>query len=264
MDQQANDGQAQGDDKGRVLLAEDSPTNKMLATAILREAGFVVTGVSNGRELLEALRAGAYDVILMDIFMPEMDGIEATKTVRTLPGSRGQLPIIAMTAYALESDKQSCLDAGMNDYVSKPIRKQELLEVVTRWVGQSAMAEEAPVHTPSAVVIDTRVLEALERETDPTLLMDLARAFVTETASRLSSISAAVPARDVGALEREALALKGGAGTFGAAQLVDYAGALEQACLSNDLDRAVEVVRALPKVALMACRALADRYLGGG
>ncbi len=264
MDQQANTGPGADGDKGRVLLAEDSPTNKMLATAILREAGFAVTGVSNGRELLEALRAGAYDVILMDIFMPEMDGIEATRTIRTLPGSRGLLPIIAMTAYALESDKQSCLDAGMNDYVSKPIQKQELLETVTRWIGHSATAEEAPVRAPSAVIIDSRVIEALERETDSALLMELARAFVTETASRLSSISAAVQARDLAALEREALALKGGAGTFGAAQLVDYASALAQACLSNDLDRSIEVVRALPKVALVACKALADRYLDGG
>ncbi len=264
MDEQANTGPVAGGDKGRVLLAEDSPTNKMLATAILREAGFAVTGVSNGRELLEALRAGAFDVILMDIFMPEMDGIEATKTVRAMPGSRGQLPIIAMTAYALESDKETCLEAGMNDYVSKPIQKQELLETVTRWVGHSAVAEESPVRAPSAVIIDARALETLERDTDAALLVDLARAFVTETAARLASISAAVQTRDLGALEREALALKGGAGMFGAAQLVDYAGALEQACLSNDLDRAIEVVRAMPKVKLTACKALADRYLDGG
>jgi len=107
------------------------------------------------------------------------------------------------------------------------------------------------------------VIEALERETYPALLMELARAFVTEAASQLSSISAAVLAQDLAALKREALALKGGAGTFGAAQLVDYASARAQACLWNKLDRSIEVVRALPKVALVACKALADRYLDG-
>jgi HPt (histidine-containing phosphotransfer) domain-containing protein len=108
------------------------------------------------------------------------------------------------------------------------------------------------------------VIGALERETYLALLTELARSFVTEAASQLSSISAAVLARDLAALKRKALVLKGGAGTFGAAQLVDYASARAQACLPNDLERSVEVVRALPKEAIVACKALADRYLDDG
>lgn len=247
----------------RLLLAEDSPTNKMLATAILREAGYQVTAVSNGRELLEALRAATYDLVIMDIFMPEMDGIEATETIRALPGQIGKVPIIAMTAYSLDSDKESCLKAGMNDYISKPIQKQEMLSTVHRWLEAADDKGEAatPEHVESPVIIDERVLEGLERDTSPEIRRELAQSFLTEAASRMDRVTRAAAENDLSTMEREALALKAAAGTFGAVQLTGYATALEQACLSRDADRAATIVRNLPKAALLACKAVAERFL---
>ena len=248
---------------GRLLLAEDSPTNKMLATAILREAGYLVTAVSNGRELLEALRAATYDLVIMDIFMPEMDGIEATETIRALPGQIGQVPIIAMTAYSLESDKESCLKAGMNDYISKPIRKQEMLETIERWLAASNNqgGSPPPEHVESSIIVDDAVLDGLERDTSPEIRRELAQSFLTEAASRMERVTQAAADRDLSTLEREALALKAAAGAFGAVQLTGYATALEQACLSRDADRAATVARNLPKAALLACKAVAARFL---
>lgn len=246
----------------RILLAEDSPTNKMLATAILRSAGYQVTAVSNGRELIEALRAAPYDLVIMDIFMPEMDGIEATETIRSLPGQIGKVPIIAMTAYSLDSDKESCLKAGMNDYISKPIQKQEMLDTVQHWLQNMAPDSSAAVNRiESALVVDDHVLDALARDTSPEIQRELAQSFLQEAASRTDSVTKAVAANDLGTLEREALALKAAAGTFGAVQLTGYATALEQACLSRDGARASAIARNLPKAVLLACQAVAARFL---
>ena len=245
----------------RILLAEDSTTNRMLATAILKGAGYHVTAAANGRELLNALRAEPFDLVLMDIFMPEMDGLQATAAVRAMTDERGKIPIIAMTAYAVESDRESCLAAGMNDYVSKPIHKQELLQTVERWlleVGQATRGERHEVQE----ILNPAVLDTLEEDTGRDTVVEISRAFVVETAERLDQLNRAVEKQDFSALEREALALKTGAGTFGATRLQRSAEQLELACLAGDQGRALEVVRALPKIALAACKALSARYPG--
>lgn len=245
----------------RILLAEDSATNRMLASAILKGAGYHVTAASNGRELLNAMRAGTFDLVLMDIFMPEMDGLQATAAVRAMSDERGKIPIIAMTAYAVESDRESCLAAGMNDYVSKPIHKQELLETVGRWLlkagedGRGKRSQDAQEE-----ILNPAILATLEEDAGHDTVVEIVRAFVVETAERLEQLSQAVAKEDFSALEREALALKTGAGTFGAARLYQGAEQLELACLAGDHARALEVVRALPKTALAACKALSARY----
>lgn len=247
----------------RILLAEDSTTNRMLATAILKGAGYHVTAASNGRELLNALRAEPFDLVLMDIFMPEMDGLQATAAVRAMPDERGKIPIIAMTAYAVESDRESCLAAGMNDYVSKPIHKQELLETVGRWLLQTGHAGRADrSQDVQEEILNPAVLDTLEEDTGHDTVVEIARAFVVETAERLEQLNEAAQKEDFAALEREALALKTGAGTFGATRLQRAAEQLELACLAGDHARAKEGVRALPKIALAACKALSARYPG--
>jgi CheY-like chemotaxis protein len=246
----------------RILLAEDSATNRMLATAILKGAGYHVTAAANGRELLNALRAESFDLVLMDIFMPEMDGLQATAAVRAMPDERGKIPIIAMTAYAVESDRESCLAAGMNDYVSKPIHKQELLETVGRWLLKVGHVGRVERHEPQEEILNPAVLDTLEEDTGHDTVVEISRAFVIETAERLDQLSRAVEKQDFSALEREALALKTGAGTFGATRLQRAAEQLELACLAGDHGRALEGVRALPKIALAACKALSARYPG--
>ena len=117
----------------RILLAEDNQINQMLAIAVLEKAGFQVDAVINGEEAVAAVAEDLYDVVLMDVHMPEMDGLEATRSIRMLRGKASTIPIVAMTANAMEEDRQMCLAAGMDDYVSKPIDEAQLLDTLDRW-----------------------------------------------------------------------------------------------------------------------------------
>ena len=114
----------------RVLVAEDNPINQRVAESILLKRGHSVTIVNNGVEAVEAVRRELFDLILMDIQMPEMDGLEATRMIRSLGGARARIPIVAMTAHAMKGDDEKCLAAGMDHYLSKPFHKQQLLEMV--------------------------------------------------------------------------------------------------------------------------------------
>ena len=135
----------------RVLVVEDNQVNQLLATVLLGKAGHRVDVAGNGLEALDAVGGRPYDVVLMDIQMPEMDGIEATKRIRAMPGSVGRLPIIAMTANAMKGDRERLLAAGMNDYVSKPIDKSQLFQAIARSTGAALSASE---QTGAAAVLD--------------------------------------------------------------------------------------------------------------
>ncbi len=117
----------------RIILAEDNEINQMLALALLGKKGHQVTAVVNGAEAVEAAQSGDFDVVLMDIHMPEVDGLEATRQIRGLDEKGPDLPIIALTANAMAEDKQMCLDAGMDDYLAKPINEAELNGALEHW-----------------------------------------------------------------------------------------------------------------------------------
>jgi CheY-like chemotaxis protein len=115
----------------RILVAEDNPVNQAVARRLLQKRGHIVTTVNNGREALAAVEKETFDMILMDVQMPEMDGLEATRAIRAQERhSGGHLPIIAMTAHAMQGDRELCLAAGMDAYVSKPIAVHELLGAI--------------------------------------------------------------------------------------------------------------------------------------
>jgi PAS domain S-box-containing protein len=142
------------DRKVRILLADDNFTNQQVALGILKKLGLRADAVANGAEALKALESLPYDLVLMDVQMPEMDGFEATRWIRN-PQSRvvnHQIPIIAMTAHAMQGDRERCLQAGMNDYVSKPISPPALVEVLERWL---------PQETTAAAVLPSTMEEAL-------------------------------------------------------------------------------------------------------
>jgi signal transduction histidine kinase/CheY-like chemotaxis protein len=144
----ASDGERQEPRGLRILLADDNPVNQKLVNRLLDKCGHVVTVVNNGREAVEAARTEAFDLVLMDVEMPEVDGFEATALIRAMEQPRQRVPIIAMTAHAMSGDRQRCLDAGMDDYLSKPIARDELAAMLTKFFPASA---EQPATPPSIV-----------------------------------------------------------------------------------------------------------------
>ena len=125
-----------------ILVVEDSPVNRLVTVHVLERCGFRVHVVNDGREALEALSSQTYASVLMDCQMPEVDGYEATRELRRREGDGPRTPVIAMTAHAMTGDRERCLEAGMDDYVAKPVRSQTLVEVLERWIGTS-MDQEA-------------------------------------------------------------------------------------------------------------------------
>ncbi len=119
----------------RVLLVEDNPVNQQLACRLLERAGYEVVTAWNGREACEALERERFAAVLMDVQMPEMDGYEATAAIRVREGQERHTPIIAMTAHAMKGDREQCLASGMDDYLTKPLRLEEMLMTLERWIG---------------------------------------------------------------------------------------------------------------------------------
>jgi CheY-like chemotaxis protein len=125
---------------GRILVAEDNPVNQLLAITLLKNLGYSAVAVANGCEALEAVSQSEFDLILMDCQMPEMDGLEATRQIRKIEVTSGdRIPIIALTANAMKSDQEKCLLAGMDDFVTKPVKKEILAQAISRWLTASPL-----------------------------------------------------------------------------------------------------------------------------
>lgn len=126
-----------------ILIAEDNPANQMIATRLLQKLGYATEVVENGREAVAAVEARPFAMVFMDCQMPEMDGYEATKRIRELDGERGELPIVALTANAAPGDRERCLEAGMDEYLSKPVRLPDLERLVSQWIGPAPKRADA-------------------------------------------------------------------------------------------------------------------------
>ncbi len=134
----------------QVLLAEDSLVNQKLAVGLLEKHGHTVVVANDGREAVAALETRNFDLVLMDVQMPEMDGFEATAAIRAREQQTGtHIPIIAMTAHAMKGDRERCLEAGMDDYVAKPIRAKQLFETIEALLGHAAEPELRPADAPA-------------------------------------------------------------------------------------------------------------------
>jgi signal transduction histidine kinase/DNA-binding response OmpR family regulator len=220
----------------RILLAEDNPVNQRLAIKMLERWGHTVVSVGNGQEALDAIAAGAFDLVLMDVQMPTMDGLEATRALRERERATGsrRMPVVAMTAHALRGDRERCLQAGMDAYLAKPIQMAEMLAVID---GISRRAEETaevapPPVEPKPVATSAEVFDraALLDRTGGS--QDLAREvidlFLVNADAVLQEIRRSATAQDAQALERAAHGLKGAAANFEAQWVVAAALRLER------------------------------------
>ena len=215
--------------KLRILLAEDNLVNQTVVVRLLGKAGHTVVVAGNGKEALATLaRAGpeAFDLVLMDVQMPEMDGFEATAVIRKKEMGTGiHLPIIAMTAHAMKGDRERCLAAGMDDYLSKPIRGEELIDAIERHSYESpAPGKEKPARQQPGLD-KAAVLARLDG--DEELLAELAGLFIRESPKLLSAVQQAIAQRDAQGLERAAHALKGSVSNFAIPTAVKAAQTLE-------------------------------------
>ncbi len=201
----------------RVLVAEDNAINQMLAVRLLEKQGHQVTMVNNGRDALEAVQHQPFDVILMDVQMPDLDGLEAAVQIREWEKQTGgHVPIVAMTAYAMKGDRENCLAHGMDGYVAKPIHPRKVLRAIADLVANRPPAAAAPPPPPPAVAKVLDKAETLERLAgDRDLLRSLVNIYIETTPVQLEELRQAILRRDAPTIRRLAHTLKGAVGNFG-------------------------------------------------
>jgi len=264
-----------------ILLAEDSLVNQKLTVGLLGQRGHAVVVANNGREAIDALETDTFDVVLMDLQMPELDGLEATQLIRQDErSSGGHVPIIAMTAHAMRGDRERCLEAGMDEYISKPIRADELIEKVERFGGGVPSGDEAKAVLARPDVSSTERCRPDDREADSVdgavdwqaalhtaggnrdLLRELVEAFLDEGPQLLDAMRDAVRDGDASALHRTAHRMKGSMKYFGAEDAYREVWRLETMGSDGNLEDAEAALAALDREAHrleLALRAFAKR-----
>ena len=192
----------------RILLAEDNPVNQKVALRQLDKMGYSAEAVANGLEVLDALNRIPYDLVLMDCQMPELDGYAATAEIRRREGTARRTPIIAMTAHALQGDRERCLAAGMDDYISKPVKADELTAVLERWLSnRPATGHVAPAAPPPAIAPTENPSVNFERlrqtcDGDEQFTRELVDSYLTQTTTQIDQLRTAIAGADAARVER--------------------------------------------------------------
>jgi CheY-like chemotaxis protein/HPt (histidine-containing phosphotransfer) domain-containing protein len=226
----------------RILLAEDSLVNQKLALGLMGKHGHHVTAVQSGRQALEAVANNEFDLVLMDIQMPELDGLSATREIRQIERETGRhLPIVAMTAHALKGDREQCLAAGMDGYVTKPVRARELFDAIAEALGETARVEantatdsHSSGPTEGSQIMDWSVaLDAVGGDRE--LLKEIVVAFLEEYPGLLAEIRRTIDRGDAPGLRLAAHRLKGSMRYFAATRAFDHAYILETKGREGDL-----------------------------
>jgi CheY-like chemotaxis protein/HPt (histidine-containing phosphotransfer) domain-containing protein len=240
----------------RILLAEDNVVNQKVATKTLEKLGYRADVAANGLEVLDALARQPYDVVLMDVQMPELDGLGASRRIRREVPPARQPRIIAMTANAMQSDRELCLAAGMDDYVSKPVRVEELVAALERSRVEAPPAE--PAAAEPAGSIDMAVLDEIQSslgDGNPAIVVEIIDLFVGDLPAQMALLGQSMAAGDAPTAQRAAHTIKASAATIGAHALAAHCEALEGLARRGDLD---EGARYMPAIEAAAAAATAE------
>jgi PAS domain S-box-containing protein len=231
----------------RILLAEDNLTNQQVALGILRKLGLHADTAADGAEAIAALEARRYDLVLMDVQMPEMDGLEATRRIRDPRSAvvNHEIPIIAMTAHAMQGDRELCLEAGMDDYVTKPISPQTLADALDRWLPREESLQPAPIGAEPATVaqaVAAAPLPSFDRAGlmerlmgDDELASIVIDGFLEDAPKLILALGACLRAGDAPGAMRQAHTIKGASATVGGEALRAVAGEIERDATAGDL-----------------------------
>ena len=244
----------------RILLAEDNITNQQVALGILKKLGLKADAVANGVEAVRALETIPYDVVLMDVQMPEMDGFEASRRIRdprSAVANHG-VPIIAMTAHAMQGDRDRCLEAGMNDYVTKPVSAGKLADMLDKWLPKETIASTELACEPSEVKVPITTLmkgtTVFDRAGMMTRLMndeefakEIVTAFLDDIPRQIVMMQNYLEAGDAPAVERQSHSIKGASANLGGEALREIACDIEMAARAGDLNSARTLIPELHK-----------------
>jgi len=225
-----------------ILLAEDNPVNQKVVLNMLRDKRYRITVANNGREALAAVEDNSFDLVLMDCMMPEMDGYQATQAIRKLSEPDSLIPVIAMTAHAMAGDRQLCIDAGMDDYLTKPIAKDKLIDcleaTLTKHGVHGSLEEDLPTVDEAAgsevIPDDELVGKVIDELNDQEFQQELHRVYRVETAKRIQWVKEAIAELDVEALRFHAHTIKGGSAEMDVGNVRDAAKSLEDQCRENE------------------------------
>jgi PAS domain S-box-containing protein len=236
-----------------ILLVEDSFANVVVARAILEKSGYQVDIAENGFQAIEKLELNSpeqhyYDLILMDMMMPKMDGIEATKHIRQMPEPISQTPIIAMTANAIKGDKEKCLEAGMNDYIAKPYDAKDFLNKVSMYCSSNHDKTDNNSLKPDEIhnsLVSHKALQQLANDTSEELLPEMIAIFIKELQKRLNNIKTALEENDINKIAIEVHTLKSSSGTYGALKLHAFAVEIDSLYKAEKHDQALQISKGI-------------------
>ena len=237
-----------GPDKNvRILVAEDNPINQKVALKIIKSLGYIADVAGNGLEAVEALSRQTYDIVLMDVQMPNMDGLEATRQIRKMRSQRSGPYIVAMTANAMQGDRDICIDAGMDDYIAKPIRVADLKIALGKYLDRQPKREgSAPANqSPNPGAIDEKQLDELRILGGDQLVAELVAEFHLQVESDIKDIESAAGSYNYQELSRLAHRLKGSSITVGIAGVTSICNELENAALTSNRLRVSSLVAQL-------------------
>jgi signal transduction histidine kinase/DNA-binding response OmpR family regulator len=254
-------------EKRLILLVDDNVTNRLVGKRLLEAAGHRVDTATNGREAVEAARATRYDIIFMDISMPELDGLEATRQIRAMADPYGTVPIVALTANAIAGDRERFLTAGMNDYLTKPLRVasiEDVLKALPSRPSEERGASDVGAPADDAGLLDLQLLSDLSMATAPETVKLIAAEFVEEMHDRIAELVAARNAQNNSELQRISHSIAGASASAGAAKMHALARKVELLCVAGSIPDAVResfsLERAVPETEKAFAAYLRNRH----